>query len=86
MHKEQLASKDHLPFAEAVLQEDLMMDTHAQIAQPDRFKIQTTLKYATLQFAVANMTSNYQWIVNSAENVNHANGQDRFQTMKELDV
>jgi len=39
---------------------------------------------ASNQLVVENMTFNSQWTTNHAEDVNHANGQDKFQISKEL--
>jgi len=60
------------------------MDTHALIAQLDQSKIQTILKHAMFQLAMDNTISNSQLMDNHVEDANHANGQDKFQTTRDL--
>jgi uncharacterized protein (UPF0216 family) len=85
-HQELHALKDHLLNAAPVPPDNLTMVTHAKIAQLDRSKIQTTVEFASLQYVMDNMTLDFQSTLNHVEDANHANGQDKFQTMRELPV
>lgn len=82
--KEPNACLDHQLTAQAAQPEDQMMDTHALTAQSDKYKIQTILRFATFQFVMVNMISDSQSTLKVVEDANHANGQDKFQTTKEL--
>lgn len=83
-HKELDALSDHKLSAIAAPLEDQMMDIHAKTAQLDKSKIQTILNNAMLQFAMDNMISDSQSTLKLVEDANHANGQDKFQTTREL--
>jgi hypothetical protein len=77
-------STDHLPTAQTADRDNQMMDTHAKPAQLDKSKIQTMPEHVMPLNALDNMTSNFQLILNHAEDARHANGQDKFQTKEEL--
>jgi hypothetical protein len=61
-----------------------MMVTHAKTAQLDKFKIQIMLNNAIPQPVLDNMTLDSQSMLKLVEDANHANGQDKFQTTREL--
>jgi hypothetical protein len=84
MPKELHASLDQLLNAVVAQLDNQMMDIHAKTAQQDKFKIQTMLSYAMHQLVVDNMISDSQSMLRLVEDANHANGQDKFQTLREL--
>lgn len=84
MLRELLVSTDHLLNAQAALRDNLSMDTLAKTAQLDKLRIQTTSRDAILHHVEVNMISNYQLTKPPVEDANHANGQDKFQTTREL--
>ena len=79
------ASRDLLPIAIA-LAEDQILDINVRDAQLVKFKIQTILKFATLQSVMDNTRSEDQLMPTHAENAKTANSQDIFQTTLELHV
>jgi hypothetical protein len=66
--------------------EDQLLDTHVRDAQLDKYKIQTTLVLAILQSVTDNTKSEDQLMLPHVVNAKTANGQDTFQTTKELNV
>jgi len=84
MLEELNASLDQEPNAETAPPDNQTMDTHAFHAQEVPSKIQTSLTNALFQPVMEHMISKLQLITDHAENVLHANGQDKFQTTREL--
>lgn len=96
--KEQPVWIDHLLIAIVALRDNLTMDTLALLAQLDKSMITELLllvsqyshqlmqRHATDQHVLDNMISNFQSIHHNVEDAKHANGQLKFQTIRELDV
>lgn len=66
--------------------EDQTSDTHAKDAQLVKFRIQTILEFATLQSVMELTKSEDQLMLLHVEDAKTANGQDTFQTNRELNV
>lgn len=84
--KELHVSQDQEPLAPNATLDNQMMDIPANNANQVQSKIQITLNNVLSQLALVLMTSNYQSTVALVEDANHANGQDKFQTMREPPV
>jgi hypothetical protein len=78
-------SQDHWLHA-TVLAEDQLKDTHARDVNQELSKIQTTSTYASSHTVTELIKSESQLTQPHAEDVKIANGQDTFQTTRELNA
>jgi hypothetical protein len=86
IERELHVSQDQEPLALNAILDNQMMDIPANNANQVQSKIQTTLNNVLFQLASEHMTFNYQSTEALVEDANHANGQDKFQTTRELPV